>query len=164
MPYDARVWREGSVAGVLGAAGVAVWFFLLDITSGTPLATPAMLGRVLFSVLGIADGMSSVAYIAGYSVVHVAAFVLLGIVLSGVVEASKRVPGVLAGLLLLFVIMQVGFFGLTLLFEQSPEWTGLAWYHVTAANLIAAGVMGQYVWRKNPGLALRFAKVLDGRT
>lgn len=164
MPYGARVWREGFVAGLWGAAGVALWFFVLDLVAGAPLATPHMLGRVLFSVLGAETEIAPWVYTAGYTGVHIAAFVLFGIVLSVVVEASTRIPGVLAGLLLVFVVMQCGFFGLTLLFEHSPEWTGLPWYHVTAANLFAAALMGQYLWRKNPGLALRFAKVLDGRT
>ena len=163
MPLGTRVWREGIVTGLLGAAGVALWFFVVDVVSGTPLATPEMLGRVMFGVLGIGIPVEAWANIVGYTAAHLVAFLLVGTILSVVVDISHRIPVVLAGLLLLFVMMEVGFFGLTLLFSQSAEWTGLAWYHVSAANLVAAGLMGAYLWREHPGLASRFAKVLDGR-
>ena len=43
-----RVYTEGITAGILGAATVAVWFFVLDVFSGQPFYTPNVLGNVLF--------------------------------------------------------------------------------------------------------------------
>ena len=43
------IYRQGIVAGVLGAATIAVWFFLVDVLSGRPLFyTPNVLGTALF--------------------------------------------------------------------------------------------------------------------
>ncbi|MEX2282833.1 MAG: hypothetical protein WEE89_10165 [Gemmatimonadota bacterium] len=36
--------REGILAGIIGAASVAIWFFILDAPQGRLLFTPAALG------------------------------------------------------------------------------------------------------------------------
>ena len=43
-----NVYREGIVAGILGAATIALWFLILDIFSGRPFYTPSLLGSALF--------------------------------------------------------------------------------------------------------------------
>src|SRR5262249_56862332 len=43
-----KVYREGIVAGILGAATIALWFFIIDIFSGRPFYTPSLLGSALF--------------------------------------------------------------------------------------------------------------------
>ena len=40
--------REGAVAGVIGAAVVAVWFLVCDIVAGEIFRTPALLGAAAF--------------------------------------------------------------------------------------------------------------------
>src|SRR5437016_13978444 len=42
-----KVYREGIVAGVIGAAVMALWLFVLDIFSARPLYTPSVLGTAL---------------------------------------------------------------------------------------------------------------------
>src|SRR2546427_9347052 len=42
------VLREGIVAGLIGAAVVAVWFFAYDIARGRPFHTPRLLGAFVF--------------------------------------------------------------------------------------------------------------------
>src|SRR5437867_3281646 len=39
---------EGLVAGLIGAATIAVWFFILDLLKGRPFYTPSVLGTVVF--------------------------------------------------------------------------------------------------------------------
>ena len=43
-----RVDVEGISAGILGAAVIAIWFFVLDVFNGRPLYTPSTLGSALF--------------------------------------------------------------------------------------------------------------------
>ena len=43
-----NVYREGIVAGIFGAATIAVWFFVLDMFGGRPFYTPTVLGTMLF--------------------------------------------------------------------------------------------------------------------
>ena len=42
------VLREGIVAGLIGAAVVAVWFFVYDLARGRPFHTPSLLGAFVF--------------------------------------------------------------------------------------------------------------------
>src|SRR5207249_9423879 len=48
VPDTARLYQEGMIAGVIGAATVAVWFLLLDTAAGHPLYTPTVLGTAIF--------------------------------------------------------------------------------------------------------------------
>jgi len=163
MPDRAHVWRKGVIAGLWGATAVAFWFLVVDLFAGRPFATPEMLGRALWGVLGRDAPDGTWVSIAGFSAIHVLSFAGIGVILSLIVDLSRRSPGVLAGLLLLFVVFQMGFQLLTLVLAQSPEYTGMAWYQIGIANLLAAGLMARSIFRQNPGLAKRFAKVLDGR-
>ena len=43
-----RIYDEGIVAGLLGAATIAIWFLILDMIQGRPLYTPTVLGTALF--------------------------------------------------------------------------------------------------------------------
>lgn len=156
-------WREGMVAGLLGAAGVAAWFFVVDLAAGAVLATPDLLGRALLGVLGRPDGFSMLGNVVAYSLFHVAAFMVAGCVVSWIVAASARTPGVLVGLALFFVVFEVGFYGLTLFLSRFSGLGGLAWYQIGAANLLAAGLMGWYLWREHPEVAARMESALSSR-
>lgn len=162
MTKQLSVWKEGTVAGLLGAGGVAFWFLLVDLVSGGPFATPILLGRTLFSVLGKGIDWSPMRYVIAYTVVHVAAFIAIGIIVATIVEASKRTPTVLVGLLLFFVAFEVGFYGLTALVSGGALLGALAWYQVGAANLVAAGLMGWYLWKRHPELPGRISTALNG--
>lgn len=161
---NVRVWKEGVIAGMLGAASVAIWFLILDLIAGVPLATPALLGRTLFSVLGKGIDWSPMAYVWAYTLLHIGAFVLVGIIVSWVVEASKLVPGVLAGLLLFFVIFEAGAYFITAFLAQPETMGSLSWWRVGMANLIAAAAMGGYLWRGHPELKARFSRALVGQS
>ena len=163
MAQHASVLKEGSIAGLLGAGGVAFWFLIVDMVTGRALATPELLGQSLFSVLGKGIAWSPLQYVMAYTVFHVAAFSVVGIITVAIVHASERTPGVLAGLLLLFAVMELGFYGLTVFLSEGEILGNLAWYQIGAANLLAAALMGGYLWREHPELGARTASVLAGR-
>ena len=43
-----QLLREGLIAGILGAATIAVWFLIVDSLHGQPFYTPSILGTALF--------------------------------------------------------------------------------------------------------------------
>src|SRR2546428_11312794 len=47
-PVQRSILKEGVVAGLIGAAVVAVWFLLFDIWRGQPFLTPGLLGAAGF--------------------------------------------------------------------------------------------------------------------
>src|SRR2546425_554946 len=74
-----RVLREGFIAGLIGAAAVALWFLLVDVIAGRPFFTPAMLGSAVF--WGVHNpSMVVIEYsrIIGYTMIHVSAFIIVG--------------------------------------------------------------------------------------
>ena len=159
-----RMLKEGVVAGLLGAGGVAVWFLGVDLVGGRPFGTPVELGRAVFSVLGKGIDWSPFGYVVGYTILHVLVFMLIGVIVAWIVDASRRTPGVLAGLLILFAVFEVGFYMFTLFLAQ-PETVGrIAWYQIGAANLVAAALMGWYLWREHPELGSRFERALVGES
>ena len=48
--------REGVLAGMIGAASVALWFLTVDSIAGRPFFTPAVLGASIFDLLGAGFG------------------------------------------------------------------------------------------------------------
>ena len=155
--------REGLTAGFLGAIAIAIWFFVIDVTLGRPLHTPALLGGALLSVLGPAprpDGATM--HVVVYTVFHFAVFGAIGILAAYLVHRAQESPSILAGFLILFVSFEVGWYGLTALLSQDEAWGQLAWWQVMGANVVAALMMGTYLWRRHPQLRESLAYSLGG--
>ena len=162
MAIANRTVREGVVAGLIGAAAVAIWFFVLDVVAGRPFGTPARLGESVASLFGGIGGGSAAFYVVGYTVFHVIAFCLSGIVMSAVVNKAEDEPSLLFGLLILFVAFEIAWYGMTAILARDEAYGPLAWYQVMIANLIAATVMGVYLFRKHPLLAGRASRAIAG--
>ena len=155
-----RVSREGIAAGLIGATVVAAWFAIIDLFQRSLGATPIMLGTSLGSVfLGGASPGPTAAFL-GYTVLHYAAFILAGIGFSWVVNGAERVPSVAIGLLGLLAVFEVWWVGGTYLLSNA--FGNLTWLQVFIANIIGAGTMSWYLWRKHPSLPSRVDAVLAG--
>ncbi len=144
--------REGIVAGAIGAASVAGWFLVVDTIAGRPFFTPTVLGSALF--FGLRDpAMATVGSqpVLAYTVVHVLAFVAVGIVVAAILAEAERAPNVLWLLAEFFVVFEFGFYAVVAL-AFTPLLAALAWINVAVGNLIAAGGMGYYFWKKHPGI------------
>jgi hypothetical protein len=155
--------REGVVAGVLGATGVAAWFLLVDTISGQPFFTPRVLGEAVKSIVAPESFASPFVIVALYTLFHYAAFILAGVAIMGLIHGSARHIGLLAGMVILFVALEVLFYGFVLMLQMATRLEGIAWYQVGAANLVAAGLMGRYLWLKHPELTHRLNESLSGR-
>ncbi len=157
-----NILTEGIVSGLIGAAVVAIWFLILDAMSGRPFFTPSALGSAMF--LGIAD-LDAVSVrmdaVAGYSLVHFLAFAGMGAIASAVLTQAEEAPPLLLGGVLLFVVFEAAFMGFIALgaeFLLGP----LEWMSIAFANVLAAGGMGYYLWRRHPKLrAVLAANPLD---
>src|SRR5687767_9080125 len=154
------VVREGVVAGFLGATAVAVWFFVVDLIGGRPLFTPNMLGEGFLSVFGQSPEPAAVNIIA-YTIFHYAVFTLVGTIAVILVHAGERTPSVLAGSMILFVAIELGFYGMVALLQETVL-GNLAWYQILAGNLLAAILMGTYLWRSHPAMRDGLVRALEG--
>lgn len=149
-----RVLREGLMAGLLGAVAVAVLFFLVDLALGRLLFTPAALGSaVLFGVDDPALVQVTAATVLGYTVLHIIAFLGTGLVFAALVGTADDHPPVILGLALLFVTFETLAIGVIAI-VASWLLDVVPWWSIALANLVAAVVMGAYLWKKHPGLAM----------
>ena len=157
--------REGTIAGIIGACSVALWFLMVDSIAGRPLFTPAILGASLFDLLGAGFGGRGLpTHVAAYSVVHFAAFIIIGIVAAVAMNTLDRRPSLLVGFAALFFVFEVCVFGAVALLSRSPLFGNIAWYQLGAANLLAAFLMGRYLWRAHhPAVEERWVRALESR-
>ncbi len=157
------IMRDGIVAGLLGATAVALWFLGLDSLYAHPLATPEALGRGLLRVFGPPGNEGPLTFVVGYTIFHYFAFIVAGVLLAVIVHWARSQPTVLAGAMMLFVAFEIGFYGLSSALQESPFLGALGWAQVATGNLIAALVMGGYMWRSHPELKEEFSYALGGR-
>jgi hypothetical protein len=157
---DNNVVREGISAGLIGATAIALWFAIIDLAQGKILATPITLGTSLGSIFFGGDPPSQAGAFIGYTLFHFALFAVIGIVLSWVVNSAERTPSAFIGFAGLFVAFEVGWIGWTTVLSQS--FGEISWLQVFAANLIAAGAMGWYMWRQHPALGERVNREVAG--
>ena len=162
MAIENRTLREGVVGGLLAAGAVALYFLVLDTVTGRPFTTPVRLGESVASFFGGTGGASPTLYALGYTVFHVLAFIASGIVMSAVVNKAEEEPSLLFGLLILFVAFEIAWYGMTAILSREEAFGPPAWYQIMLANLVAATVMGVYLFRKHPMLATRASRSLAG--
>jgi hypothetical protein len=155
--------REGAIVGALGATGVAVWFLIVDTIAGQPFFTPTILGEAVKSIVAPDNFASPFVIVALYTVFHYAAFIIAGIAIIALVHGSARHIGLMAGMVMLFVALEVLFYGFVLMLQLATPLEGIAWYQVGAANLVAAALMGRYLWMSHPELTQMLDESLSGR-
>jgi hypothetical protein len=148
-----RLYAQGVVSGVLGAAAVALWFLVLDVARGRPFSTPTVLGTALFQrgadVASLAPLPVSLEMVVMFTWIHGLAFVVLGVLASRLLDVAARNASLGFGIVLLFVIFQFAFTVATMLFA-APLLQVLTWPAVLGANLLSASVMSLYLWRRGP--------------
>jgi hypothetical protein len=153
-----NVYYEGIVAGVIGAATVAIWFFVVDIFSGRPFYTPTVLGTALFRHgVGLDQPQTlaiSFEMVLFYTWVHGLAFCAVGGLAAKLLALAERNLNVGFGILLLFVIFEFGFVVATFVFAE-PILRALAWPAILIGNFLAASAMAAYFWRHHPNLTIR---------
>jgi hypothetical protein len=146
------VLREGIVAGLIGAAVVAVWFFVFDLVRGRPFLTPGLLGAYVFYGVNTPIGLSpSPGPILGYTVIHGLAFIAFGVIAATIMAMSEREPTLFIGFVVLFACFEAAFFGVLGAFGQSIQ-GALVWWAVLIGNLLASVGMLWYLFRAHRAL------------
>jgi hypothetical protein len=149
-----RIYTEGMIAGILGAATVAIWFLLVDLAAGRAFYTPTVLGTALFrhgAGLPLSEVPPDAEMVLMFTWVHGLVFAALGGLVSHLLAVAERHPGLGFGILLLFVIFEAGF-GAAAFLVAEPVLQALAWPAVLVANLLAATAMILYFRRRHPFL------------
>lgn len=144
---EAIPWvAEGILAGVAGAAAIAVFFGLVDLVAGHPLWTPNALGAALFlGQRAAADAPISPALVGGYTVIHGWVFVSIGLLASFLLAGTRsagsgratRILALAGALFLAFGAIFAVFAVLLAIDAGAPHGMG----RILVANAIAALAM-----------------------
>src|SRR5215470_6262924 len=146
------VLREGVIAGLIGAAVVALWFLIYDTGRGRPFFTPALLGTTIFYGVSTPDSVqTSAGLVVGYTILHVLAFVGLGIVAACMMVASEREPAVFIAFVTLFGVFEVFFFVILRTLSQATL-GAVGWWAILAGNFLASVGMLWFLVRGHPHL------------
>ena len=141
------ILKEGIVAGLIGAAVVAVWFLLFDIWRGRPLLTPALLGAAAFQGVTDPAGLQPTAgLVIGYTIIHGLAFIAFGIVAASLMAVSEREPALFLAFVILFASFEVFVFGVVGALSKSIL-GALVWWAILVGNLLASVAMLWYFFR-----------------
>lgn len=158
MTVRAMVYLDGLIAGIIGAAIIAVWFLFLDAVTRLPLYTPTVLGEGLFlggQGLASNEGVHvSLKLTLMYTGVHGLVFIVLGVIAAYFLLLTKEKLSLGFSILLLFLILELGFVG-TAFFLAEPILHELSWSLVLLGNLLAATGMASYLHLRNPKLRVR---------
>lgn len=148
--------REGLATGLLGAVIVAVWYVICDLAAGRPFYTFNVLGRI-FLQGDVNPGARAIdpGAVAGFVLLHLASFVLLGMALALLTHlASRNIQlrmGVWLGLVVAFLFLT----GLVFMLNTSTG-NRLPLWEVLGGGVLGVTAMGWYLWRMHPGLGRSF--------
>jgi len=151
-------YKQGIVAGIVGAATIALWFFLVDLLSGRALFyTPNLLGTALFGpaeALNRPDNLPiSFETVLVYTWIHGLIFCAIGGIAAMLLSWAEQDINAGFGILLLFVIFEFGFVGAVMIFAE-PVLHALTWASVLMGNLLAAAAMAGYFWCQHVNLKI----------
>jgi hypothetical protein len=144
------VLREGTIAGLIGAAVVALWFLAIDGAHGEPLRTPKLLGAGLLRLGGPHP-------VLAYTAIHGLAFVAFGVVASLLIAGAERSPAFLFAVVILFTAFEVFFFGAVMI---GARWVldELAGWTIVFGNVLASAAMLAYFFQSHRALARRLTE------
>jgi hypothetical protein len=149
MSNRAMIGLDGAIAGLLGAATIAIWFLFIDAVTRLPLYTPSVLGEgFLLRESGLVLNpreQDSVKLTLMYSGVHGLVFIVLGVFAAYVFLIFTRKLHLGVMLIALFAVLELGFIG-TAFIVAKPVLDELAWPIVLTGNFLAAAGMACYLW------------------
>jgi hypothetical protein len=146
MTSRSRYLREGIIAGLIGAAVVAVWFLIYDAAQGRPFRTPSLLGAATFH--GVADPTAvpvSAHLVAQYTVLHGVVFAMIGILIAYLIMSAQQEPSRLLVMAIALLCFEV-FFLAVVVWLARPVLGELAWWSILGANALAALGMLVYLF------------------
>lgn len=142
-----EILGDGTMAGVIGASAIALFFLLVDTARREALYTPSVMASALLR--GVPPSSATevdLSMVAAYSVLHGTAFVGIGILAAWATALRRASVATFTLAIALFAVLELGFlFTCTTLEPALLEAVGVA--PATVGNLLAAIGMAAYLHR-----------------
>jgi hypothetical protein len=143
----AEILGDGTMAGVIGASAIALFFLVVDTARREALFTPSVMASALLR--GEAPSQTpeiDLSMVAAYSVLHGAAFVAVGILAAWATALRRASVATFTLAIALFAGLELGFlFTCAIVEPRLLEAVGVA--PATVGNLLAAVGMAAYLHR-----------------
>ena len=151
--------REGLATGLLGAVLVAVWYLLSDVISGQPFETMNVLGRI-FLQGDVNPGPRAIdpAAVAGFVVLHLAVFALIGLALTKVTHLADANLSLRMGVWIGLVVACMFLTGVVFALNVSTG-NRLPLWEVIGGGVLGVTAMAWSLWRRHPRLSRSFDQV-----
>ena len=145
MASHSRYFREGVIAGLIGAALVAVWFLIYDAARGRPFRTPSLLGAATFEGMKDPSAVPTAAHLVlPYTVLHGVVFAMIGVLIAYLIVTVQREPSRVLMLFIGLMCFEI-FFLAVVTWLAHPVLDELAWWAILVANALAAFGMLAYL-------------------
>jgi hypothetical protein len=145
MPVE--ILGDGTMAGVIGASAIALFFLLVDTARREALYTPSVMASALLRGVRPAEATGvDLSMVAAYSLLHGAAFVCVGILAAWSTALRRASVATFTLAIALFAALELGFLLTCAILEPALlEAVGVA--PATVGNLLAAVGMATYLHR-----------------
>jgi hypothetical protein len=154
MNQRLRTLLDGAVAGLVGAAVIAVWYFIFDAARGQPVGSADALAATLFSN-GIRGGIDVV---LSRLLFHFGVFALIGLAAAGILEAAEADESLFPTMVVLVPVFEIFCIMLLMLIGPSAG-VSLPWWKFMIGDLMATSAMVAFFLECHPAIARR----LEGR-
>jgi hypothetical protein len=148
---SARPASEALRFGLIGATAIWLWLLALDVIAGAPLHTPGILGRDVLGIIVPSVHASPLAGVLAFTLAHYTLWLLLGRLVVRAIAADVRSPGILVGAIVIFILLQLLFAGITQIFNETLL-RHHAWPALFGGNVIGFLIAGAYLLRRHPEL------------
>ncbi|MBT3350896.1 MAG: hypothetical protein HOC91_03345 [Nitrospinaceae bacterium] len=152
--FDVEAYREGAIGGIIGAVGIAVWFFIADMLAGQPFFTPSVLGSTVLALLSGA-GLGAVqlspvsaSLVLMFSVAHGGTFIVIGAGVARLLKERGRGEGYQIGVMILLTFFIAWFIFMNMI-VAGVVMGALNITDILIANLIAIVAMGTYFFKRD---------------
>ena len=142
---------------MLGGGAVAIWFLIFDIARGRAFETPALLSAVLLHGVSETAAPVTVGLVTEYSVLHFAAFAIVGMALAWLLEAAEREPALLVSVLVFSGAFEVFFLALVMFLGPSVM-VQVSWWSILVGNLLATGAIFSFLLVGHPAIGRGWMK------
>ena len=142
----AEILGDGTMAGVIGASAIALFFLLIDTARREPLFTPSVMASALLRSEAPAQASVDLSMVAAYSVLHGAAFVAVGVLAAWATAMRHASVATFTLAIALFGTLEAGFLVTCIAVNRTLlDVVGVA--PATVGNLLAAIGMAAYLHR-----------------
>jgi len=145
MPSE--ILGDGTMAGVIGASAIALFFLIVDSARHEALFTPSVMASALLRGTAPSDAATvDLGMVAAYTVLHGAAFVAVGILAAWATALRRASVATFTLTIALFGALELGFlFTCVAIGPGLLDAVGVA--PATVGNLLAAVGMATYLHR-----------------